>query len=186
VYAGEHRVGKAQLVKRFSVVIEGNHSGDLLAQRLHLWVAERISSRLHSQLKSIAELLGRNPDLAFIVPVQAECHPHYSVEAALVAMSEAHRRDLAQVERTNDVHLCGQYCRRHCVRHSVRHRVRHAFVILFVIIFVTVFVIAITSSVCDAALTFLVSRICTPTLGVCHRLGQRFPGSDGLCRGAGS
>ena len=60
------------------------------------------------------------------------------------------------------------------------------FVILFVILFVIVFVIAITSSVCDAALTFLVSHICTPTLGVCHRLGQRFPGSDGLCRGAGS
>ena len=60
------------------------------------------------------------------------------------------------------------------------------FVTLFVTLFVIVFVIAITSSVCDTALTFLVSHICTPTLGVCHRLGERFPGSDGLCPGAGS
>jgi hypothetical protein len=44
-------------------------------------------------------------NLPLKVAVQAKCHPHDPVEAALVAMPEAHHRDRAQIERTHDVQL---------------------------------------------------------------------------------
>jgi hypothetical protein len=47
-------------------------------------------------------LLCRNADLALIVAIQAECHPHHAVEAALITVPEAHHGDIAQIERAHD------------------------------------------------------------------------------------
>jgi hypothetical protein len=103
VYSGQHRVGEAQLVERFAVVIERNHPGNLLAESLHLRTAQRISSGLGSQLESVTRLPRLDSNLPLIIAVQAKSHPHDPVEAALVAMPEAHHRDLVQIKRTHDV-----------------------------------------------------------------------------------
>ena len=60
---------------------------------------------MHPHFETITDLRGLNTDLAFVVTVQAKCHPHHAVKAALVAMPEPHHRDLPQIERPGDVQL---------------------------------------------------------------------------------
>src|SRR4249919_2989721 len=124
---------------------------------------------MHSQLKSIAGLFCFNTDLAFVVAVQTECHPHHAVEAALVAMAEAHHRDLPQIERTSNVQLCcgpsccvccSVLCSRLCSRLCPR---RHH-----------------KSSLRGSTDTSVQISVFRPfTLGRCRRQGQRFSGSSG-------
>ena len=92
-------------VERLAVVVERDHSGNLLAQRLHLGVIQWIAGGDHPHVETITDLRGLNTDLAFVVTVQAKCHPHHAVKAALVAMPEPHHRDLPQIERPGDVQL---------------------------------------------------------------------------------
>ena len=61
-----------------------------------------------SQLQPVARLPRRNADLPLVVAVQAKCHCMTPSQAALVAMPQAHQRDLTPVERTSR----GQMCRR--------------------------------------------------------------------------
>src|SRR5207342_968606 len=127
-------------------------------------VTQPIASRLHSQLESIAELFGFNPDLAFVVAVHAECHPHHAVEAALVAMAEAHHRDLPQSERTSNVQLrCGLCCCPSCCLHCWLCPRRHH-----------------KGSLRRSTDTSVQISVFRPfTLVRCRRQGQRFPGSGG-------
>jgi uncharacterized ion transporter superfamily protein YfcC len=47
VHLGEHRIGQAHLVERFAVVVERDHSGNLLAQGLNLRVIQWIAGGEH-------------------------------------------------------------------------------------------------------------------------------------------
>ena len=55
-----------------------------------------------SSSRLISLLAGGHPDLPLVAPVQAEGHPHHAVEIALVAVTEAHHGDLAEVVRAGD------------------------------------------------------------------------------------
>ncbi|HET9777871.1 MAG TPA: hypothetical protein VFP81_01170, partial [Propionibacteriaceae bacterium] len=88
------------------VVVERNYPGNLGSYRLDFCITQRITSGLYAQLKSVARLFRLNPNLAFIVAIEAESQSHHSVEAALVAMAEAHQSDFAQVEWTHDWQRC--------------------------------------------------------------------------------
>ena len=78
----------------------------MLAQRLSLGVGQWIAGGVHPNIETITDLGGLNTNLAFVVTVQTKCHPHHTVETALIAMAEPHHRDLLQIERPGDVQLC--------------------------------------------------------------------------------
>ena len=85
-----------------AVVVERDHPGNLPAHGIDFRIAQRIADGLNLQLQPVARLPRLNADLPLIVAVKAECHPHDAVEAALVAMAEAHQCNLAKVERTRN------------------------------------------------------------------------------------
>ena len=101
----EHGVCEAQLVERFAVVVSEITRATCLRTCFKFCVTQRIASDLHPQLEPIAELLRLDPNLPFIVAIQAKRHPHDAVKAALGSMPESHQRDLAQIERPTDVEL---------------------------------------------------------------------------------
>jgi hypothetical protein len=109
MHSGKHWVREAQLVECLAVVVERDNPGNLLAHGIGFRIAQLIADNLSQQLQPVARLPRLNPDLPLIVAVKAECHPHDAVEAALVAMAEAHQCNLAKVERTRN----GQMCRHH-------------------------------------------------------------------------
>jgi hypothetical protein len=73
-----------------AIVVQRNHSRDLLAERVNFRVAQWVANSFCSQLELVTVLLCLDADLPFVIAVEAKGHPHHTVEAALVTVPETH------------------------------------------------------------------------------------------------
>ena len=83
-------------------MVERNDPGHLLAYRSQLVVGERLTLGDHLDLQVISLLSSSHSQLPLIASVQAEGHPHHAVETALIAVTEPHHGDLAEVVRAGE------------------------------------------------------------------------------------